>query len=498
MNIQKYGYILFLLVLVSFSCNQPRTGKVEEIEELNLTLSYNVPTDLPLHATQRDLAVFAWNEFFALNWRAKWPSDTIKNPNSPIRERGLPDTTWVLTSDTLSPDVAVWETYIHRTELRPANGRRYENNLNTGSPLYSFINKVDTSTNHVQMSKYWVNLDEDNEIGSCYLFAFDSLQVMYMAKSNLVEYNYVRNNFPDDALLFKAGKKGADTTLLKEISIIGAIPDIVYLPSGNENGEGAIEIKTAWRKLKANENPATFLTRQAVYYVYESGVPVAYVDTFALIGMHIIHKTENYPDFVFASWEHIGVTMDTMQTIGLDTPIVNGKYAPNVDPPMPESAHRRSIPDTIQQVNTMAQNLIISTNKQSVWQYYQLIGVQGTPVDYKNRDTDPNYFMANYVIESDSLLAHFHGSFAAPFDSSLKNVVYGGMTYNMGGCQGCHGQAQLSGTDFSFLLDFGAGKPVPQPDGYLTIQEAENEAHDPDTKSANQIRQLIEAYKLRP
>jgi hypothetical protein len=32
-------------------------------------------------------------------------------------------------------------------------------------------------------------------------------------------------------------------------------------------------------------------------------------------------------------------------------------------------------------------------------------------------------------------------------------------------CKGCHGVAQTAfGTDFNFLLDFGAGKPVNNPD----------------------------------
>ena len=45
------------------------------------------------------------------------------------------------------------------------------------------------------------------------------------------------------------------------------------------------------------------------------------------------------------------------------------------------------------------------------------------------------------------------------------NILYKGKTYNMGGCKGCHGVAQTAfGTDFSFLLDFVADKPVVDPD----------------------------------
>ena len=34
----------------------------------------------------------------------------------------------------------------------------------------------------------------------------------------------------------------------------------------------------------------------------------------------------------------------------------------------------------------------------------------------------------------------------------FKNVAWNGSGYNMGGCMGCHGNAQVGGADFSFIL----------------------------------------------
>jgi hypothetical protein len=89
--------------------------------------------------------------------------------------------------------------------------------------------------------------------------------------------------------------------------------------------------------------------------------------------------------------------------------------------------------------------------RNSIWQNYMLVGVQGKPTN--NDTTQPNFFLANYVIESDSLLARFHGSgFANPL-------------YSVGGCQGCHGGgAQHSGTDFSFIVNSPNANPDPVPD----------------------------------
>jgi len=42
----------------------------------------------------------------------------------------------------------------------------------------------------------------------------------------------------------------------------------------------------------------------------------------------------------------------------------------------------------------------------------------------------------------------------------VKNVQYNGASYNMGGCMGCHGNAQAGGADFSFILQSG---PVTRP-----------------------------------
>jgi len=43
----------------------------------------------------------------------------------------------------------------------------------------------------------------------------------------------------------------------------------------------------------------------------------------------------------------------------------------------------------------------------------------------------------------------------------FKNTYYNTKGYNMGGCMGCHGNAQVGGSDFSFILAEG---PVTEPE----------------------------------
>ena len=487
----KKLFIYSFIVLLFMACSQggSQTEELAETSDLvTLAISYEVPGDLPSgDASEADLARFAWNEFFALNWKSSWDTDNL---------RGTPDTGWDFATSGAAPDLSVWETYIHRIELRPANGTR-SLDLSSGKPYYTFGDPVNTTTNNVTLDDYWVNLDEDNEIGSCYLFAYDTFEVLYMAKSNLSEYNYIKNNFPNDDDLKSAISKGQGLDYLKKATLQNGTcnsdtaTSVICLPCGSDTEEGAIEIKTAWRFLDPakGDDVSRFLVKEAVYYTKESenAEPVANTGQFGLIGMHIIHKTQNYPAFVFASWEQVDVRSAQMQTIGLDTPKVDGQGDPNVDPHRLEPVIDRAIPATLQTVNQEAQDLITGQNPESVWQYYQLIGVQGKPLNYADRAQDDNYFMANYVIESDSLLTFFHGSFKVPFADTIQNVVYKGESFNMGGCQGCHGQAQVGGTDFSFLLDF-AGKPVAEPDPLQSLEMA-LEAANP--KALNEI---VDAY----
>ncbi len=128
------------------------------------------------------------------------------------------------------------------------------------------------------------------------------------------------------------------------------------------------------------------------------------------------------------------------------------------------------------------------------WAYYKLVSVQSKPIDkptpgatYDGPDAS-TYYQANSTIETDYNLQVFSGQFysyapelagneggtlsntitdfttaGAPF----KNVAYSGTAFNMGGCMGCHGNAQHGGSDFSFIL---AGGRDLQPDTAGTFE----------------------------
>lgn len=160
------------------------------------------------------------------------------------------------------------------------------------------------------------------------------------------------------------------------------------------------------------------------------------------------------------------------------------------------SVNRRvhGIPQTIITANqsaheAMAAYATANSLPAAVWQYYKLVNVQYAPIDkepgvlYTGADS-ATYYQANIVVETDHNLQTFSGQFQPPFSGGetqrlitdwcgsnasrpvagcpappgnqangpFHNVYYNGSGYNMGGCMGCHGNAQVAGGDFSFLL----------------------------------------------
>jgi hypothetical protein len=488
------------------------------------------PQDLPSRsASLQDVAKFAWQEFLALNWKA---SIDAQHPPGASNPRGNPDLTWSPSQAAPAfPNPLVWQTYAQTTELRP-NAPLTTAWVNLGFPKYSYANVPAQGSGSFTL---WNNLDEDNEIGSCDIYGQYAQQkspkdlVLFQVKVNRDEYEYVRTAFgatqqigpppgkpcPNGALLCAAAAQ-VTTNILNPpyayypgaTSTCNCPPgQAICLPCGRLPGngtttpvEGTIEVKSAWRRLLPNENPARFYTTKAIYYDINSKGQIAYYnDTFALVGMHIIHKTANFPDFVFATFEQVDVEQSGSNYILLVTNPANPN-GPSIEQPPAVPIQRQKgqtnrtqmhpVPTALDQVTAQVQAQLKGMNPTTVWQYYRLTGVYGASTDVPSNPsgpssatnncinnqnpiqattTNPNYYMANFMVESDPFLNNFTGPGFGKngnviFTGGCQNTVYANKIYNNGGCKGCHGVAQTAfGTDFSFLLDFGNNKPSIRP-----------------------------------
>ena len=73
---------------------------------------------------------------------------------------------------------------------------------------------------------------------------------------------------------------------------------------------GAMEFKAAWKVLGANDDPTHFFTQQAIVYNDENGDPSPGPNpvTVGLVGLHIAHKTQRQPHWLWSTFVQTDVT----------------------------------------------------------------------------------------------------------------------------------------------------------------------------------------------
>ena len=237
-------------------------------------ISADVVHDVPSgkSASIQDLAIFAWREFIALNWVAMDPATT--------GIRGRPNVSVDFLSIKADTNgnflLLVWHTYRHKNELFPADGKT-DPNFDSSVPTYKYMYPATAGPNATL--NFFDNLDETSEIGLCLMFAHyptNKIRVAYEAKVNRTEFDYAnKNNLtkPDSGYttLTTALAKTRDN-LAQHGGICSTGPSIVSLPCGDaavagDAGEGAIEIKAAWRQLTAQEAVSgRFFTQTVIFY----------------------------------------------------------------------------------------------------------------------------------------------------------------------------------------------------------------------------------------
>jgi hypothetical protein len=537
-----------------------------------ITISPAVPADIPggaQSATLEDAAVFAWQEFIALNWPAVTQTGSVGN-------RETPDTTkkFGAVDPTLGTPL-VWETFRHKVEIYPGSGTPHGGANYDALPQYVYNTSLPTAnppgvgTSDGQVlpcagadpNTPWHNLDEQSEIGLDQMFAgagpggqFTGQQILYEAKANRAEYNYV---FQNGWYVKNSAPAGPTVMYLQDNQQSPPPGDTDHVSFLN----GTIELKAAWRQLTAAEHAGgRFHTAMVRFYqtLATSGLPCYQDAQWGLVALHIIQKTPTAPYFIYATFgqadnlrtaagasvEDENGNLIANQTATPLDPMITSQNAVSANPPTPSSVQTEtpatahdspptnllyykntptldfssepqglvyvnkrihSIPATVIDVNQTAHEAIMAYNQannlsDSPWLYYKLVNVQWQPIDKPTPGVDytapdaATYYQANIVVETDYNLQVFSGRFqqgnqgtsddpspGGPFvftgdptnpadrkyisglitdftfdGTPFKNVIYNNQAFNMGGCMGCHGNTQVSGHDFSFILA-GAG-----------------------------------------
>jgi hypothetical protein len=382
-------------------------------------------------------------------------------------------------------------TYQHKNELFPANGQTAPN-FDSKTPTYNYspqptqgksIPLQPTQPTTSATLNIFNNLDETSEIGLCnmyahYLSTTNNIRVAYEAKVNRAEFNYANQPLQANQQPFTycppsmgycpalSQAQGKTTHNLAQYGgICSTDPTIVSLPCGDaavagDAGEGAIEIKAAWRKLTDQEVASgRFFTQTVIFYSGNQPQPQLYNNAvYGLIALHIIHKTKSFPAFVFATWEQIDNYNDATTQNAEDLKFINtGTNLSNIAVTRAHPIHSQIPP-----VNNAVHAAFTAKDPTTIWQYYKLIGVQATPVNGPPPATAPSddlsyYYLANIVVETNQTLQNFFGKASGegttePFPNVYLNGA-SGSPFQMGGCQGCHGtQGQAPGGDMSRII----------------------------------------------
>jgi hypothetical protein len=481
-------------------------------------ISADVPHDVPTgpSASIQDLAIFAWREFIALNWVAMDPATTgiRARPNVNLGSNG--GFLGIKADPNGNFPLLVWHTYRHKNELFPAAPAQTDASFDSSMPTYNYQSPTPKAAPGANFQLF-NNLDETSEIGLCQMFAHSTIRVAYEAKVNRALFEYANHNqlTKRDAngnySALNTATQNTINNLAQYGGTCGASPNIpiVSLPCGDaavagDAGEGAIEIKAAWRQLNSTEAASgRFFMRSVLFYKGEPGTPTEAGNqtynnaVYGLVALHIIHKTKSFPVFVFASWEQIdnyddatNQNIEALQLTNLGYP--NSTIYPNSPPPpnIPSAniplTRNHSIHSQIPPVNDAVHAAFTKIDPQTVWQYYKLIGVQATPVDGPpSKTASPDdvsyYYLANIVVETNQTLQNFAGSLplitATPFLNVYLNGTVGS-PFQMGGCQGCHGAAgQSNGGDMSVLIGFGPSNAAGPPESIDNAPDAATKSY---------------------
>jgi hypothetical protein len=221
---------------------------------------------------------------------------------------------------------------------------------------------------------------------------------------------------------------------------------------------GAIVLKVAWKVLAGGDDPATFLTVNGYVYSPAMGETPATCrrQTLGLVGLHIVHKTANEPQWNWATFEHAGNAPSTTATNGrfnfYDPACGKAACPVNKQPPQPWNPSIQPFPkDFHSQVVRTTQYPREAVRSAALWNpqfqaalkgnvlaNYELITTQWPTLPTSK--TDPN---------------------GAPFplfaaNTTMETYVQGNVPQASSSCMACHGNATDTAgkpSDFSFVLE---------------------------------------------
>jgi hypothetical protein len=357
----------------------------------SMPISSILPADMSL-PDQRDANCFAWQEFVALNWRAAPNACGVPDPSIGPASFGKPN-------DTLP---VVWETFEEASRVFKAHAADPDPWCSS-QPLPAAVRDAPGAAalkrtsprgykTLVLDSKLAANLplslQEFNQAfpNHAWLTAQNGHLTMYEVRLNQDEFNYIKENRLFDARVQQTFARSPGIDLPDGTSRFSSYGKV-----------GTIEVKAAWIQLDDPSLFSSFKTARAIVKYPKD--PTPHQVTVGLVGLHIIHKTALAQQFVWATFEHVGLDPTTTQVRNHAFSPPYLYFDPTCNPSIdPHKCHQNTPPkagepfdapmqvarvhpissnnsDNVAGLNEAMWNLIRSSNPHSVFLNYQLVDV---------------------------------------------------------------------------------------------------------------------------
>ncbi|HEY0169737.1 MAG TPA: hypothetical protein VGB98_01705 [Pyrinomonadaceae bacterium] len=346
---------------------------------------YVFSPDIPKDIVTRDVGAIglqpfvdnlAWFTFISLNWPAPWNST----------QRGVPDRQNVIGGvpkggggeggggSGMPTGPTVWETYKDTDDiyLNPPVAPSSFDTAESVPPQCVPLMRANPAASRRTLTQIAKISDVLRNFKQAFtsepLIDQNGQKVWYEVKVNRAYYDYVvRNRFYDSRN--QVGK------------------NISFPSSSNTTGdEAAVKVKSAWKIMggpgsRQPDDPKKFYTTPA--FVYDPDTRKCTIETVGLVGLHVVMKTAQLPQWSWATFEHVGNAPDQpgatsgqynfynprCRTCPVNTP--PSKTGPNTPTQVV-----RLVPVDSTAPNALFQSALRSLRADNVWQNYMLVNAQ--------------------------------------------------------------------------------------------------------------------------
>jgi hypothetical protein len=369
----------------------------------DLAIVPDLPFDAAL-ANQAGFNCFAWRQFIALNWVADSAQRGQPDPKQTAADFGVfTPGEWTVAetyrnpNDVFRPGAGVPPNWAEPTARPPVCGslKAVKSAHDSGALSFQMTTKM------FEPHRLDDGIIEAGQGENAWLIGQNGKLTYFDVRVNQDLYEYVQTyQFYDPAAQYAAVLPGGDG---------------IKLPAGDPatGVTGAMELKSSWLEIA---DPADWPTHRTIKGIVATGKaePACRVAHFAMMGMHIAHKTETATQWAWATFEHVDNAPNQEE---MKSGQLKAAYTYN-DPDCPEAdcawnAKRASaagnpvqvvrmtpiadVPgagNNVATLNAQAQALIAKAAPDSVWQHYELVNVlwpeSPVPVDKKPEGHGPN------------------------------------------------------------------------------------------------------------